>query len=49
MDLAVGRQALHCADEVVAALDDKTEAVTNAEPNPLEVCFYARSMSDMGR
>jgi hypothetical protein len=35
-------------DEVVAALDDKTEAVTNAESNQLEVCFHGRSMSDMG-
>ncbi len=53
MDLAVGSLALHYAeenpDEVVAAVDDKTEAVTNAESNQLEVCFYGRSMSDMGR
>ena len=37
VDLAVGRLALHYAeenrDEVVAALDDKAEAVTNAEPD----------------
>ena len=52
-DLAVGSLALHYAeenpDEVVAAPDDKTEAVTNAESNQLEVCLYGRSMSDMGR
>ena len=28
--------------KAVAALDDKTEAVTNAESNQLEVCFYGR-------
>jgi predicted RNA methylase len=43
IDLAVGRLALHYAqenpNEVVAALDDKTEAVTNAESNQLEVCL----------
>ena len=53
MDLTVGSLALHCAKEnpdgVVAALDDKAEAVTNAVSNQLEVCSYGRSMSDMGR
>ncbi len=36
-------------DEVVAARDDKTESVTNAEPNELGVCLHGRSMSDRGR
>jgi hypothetical protein len=53
VDLAARRLALHYAeenpDEIVAALDDKIEVVTNAGSNQLEVCLYGRSMSDMGR